>query len=212
MFRSAHSVAENSRFVNAGDTMNMQIFALRTDGLSARTAQILCRAADAEHAEFFREGPDRPAVCASLAANVLLRYAAARTLGVPMRAVSTARLPSGQPTLPGTGLFCSVSHTKDLCLCAVADAPIGIDAEVLRPAPMRVAERVFSDAERRQLASSDEPDRLFFTFWTRRESFVKLTGAGLRDIRAEIPPHVRTQTFRLWDAYCVSVSTFTESS
>ena len=67
--------------------MNMQIFALRTHALSDRTAQVLCLAADAEHAQIFRAYPDRPAVRTSLSANVLLRYAAARRLGVPMRCV-----------------------------------------------------------------------------------------------------------------------------
>ena len=192
--------------------MNLQIFALRTDGLSARTAQLLSRAADAEHAEAFRAYPDRPAVWQSLAANVLLRYAAAQMRGCAMSGVTTARLPSGRPALPGTGLFCSVSHTDGLCVCAVSDRPVGIDAEKLRPAPMRVAKRVFSAGEQRLLAASDEPDLQFFRFWTRRESVVKLTGAGLRDIRKAIAPDIETKTAVLFDMYCLSVSTFTETS
>lgn len=192
--------------------MNTQILALRTDGLSDLTAQTLCRAADAYHAELFRSYPESAAVRTSLAANVLLRYAAARVLRVPMRDVTTDRLASGQPTLPGTGLFCSVSHTDGLCVCAVSDAPVGIDAEKLRDAPMRVAERIFSPEERDAIASSDDPRRVFFEIWTARESVVKLTGAGLRDIRAAIPPNIRTRSFLLRDAYCVSVSAFTESS
>ena len=192
--------------------MNMQIFALRTDSLSDEAAQLLSRAADAEHSERFRECANHRAARTQLAANVLLRYAAAQALGVPMRRVTTERLPSGQPVLPGTGLFCSVSHTDGLCVCAVSDAPVGIDAEKLRPAPVRVAERIFSPQERALLARSSDPDDTFFLFWTRRESVVKLTGAGLRDIRAQIPPHIRTRTARLFDAYRISVSTFTESS
>ena len=192
--------------------MNMQIFALCADALSEQTARRLLPAADAAHAEAFRAYPDRIAVRTSLAANALLRYAAARALGVPMRDVTTDRLPSGQPTLPGTGLFCSVSHTDALCVCAVSDAPVGIDAEKLREAPLRVAKRVFSPEEQARLASAAEPDRVFFEIWTKRESAVKLTGAGLRDIRAAIPPQIRTETFLLHGAYCVSVSTFTESS
>lgn len=192
--------------------MNLQIFALGTDGLSEQTARRLCPAADEKHADAFRSFADRQTARASLAANVLLRYAAARTLGCPMRGVTTGALPSGQPTLPGTGLFCSVSHTDGLCVCAVANAPVGIDVEKLREPPMRVAQRVFSAEEHNQLAASDDPRRDFFRFWTRRESAVKLTGAGLRDIRAAIPARIGTKTFVLRDAYCVSVSTFTESS
>lgn len=192
--------------------MKLQIFALRTDGLSGETAQLLCRAADARHREVFRAYPAGGAVWTSLAANVLLRYAAARMLGVPMRDVTTDSLPSGQPVLPGTGLYCSVSHTDGLCVCAVSDVPVGIDAEKLREAPMRVAKRIFSPAEQSRVASSDDPHTEFFRIWTMRESVVKLTGAGMRDIRADIPPDVRTETFLRPDGYCVSVSTFTESS
>ena len=192
--------------------MNMQIFALDVHALSAQTARRLCPAADTAHAEAFCAYPDRGAVQTSLAANALLRYAASRVLGVPMRSVTTGSLPSGQPTLQGTGLFCSVSHTDGLCVCAVSDAPVGIDVEKLREAPLRVAKRVFSPQEQAQLASADDPDRAFFEIWTKRESVVKLTGEGMRGIRKAIPPQIGTGSFLLRGAYCVSVSAFTESS
>lgn len=192
--------------------MNMQIFALRTHALSGETARRLAPAADAPHAETFCAYPDRSAVRTSLAANVLLRYAAARMLGRPMRGVTTDRLPSGRPTLPGTGLYASVSHTDGLCVCAVSDAPVGIDVEKLREAPLRVAKRVFSPGEQAQLEDADDPARTFFEIWTTRESVVKLTGAGLREISAPVPPQIETETFLLFDAYCVSVSMFTEPS
>lgn len=192
--------------------MNLRIFALGTQELREETARLLCPAADAYHADCFRAYGARQTAQVSLAANVLLRYAAAQMLSVPMRCVTTDRLPSGQPTLPGTGLFCSVSHTDGMCVCAAADAPVGIDVEKLRDPPMRVAERVFSPGELRVLGASDDPRLDFFRFWTRRESVVKLTGAGLRDIRAAVPDGIETDSFLLRDVFCVSVSTFTESS
>lgn len=192
--------------------MNLRIFALGTQELREETARLLCPAADAYHADCFRAYGARQTAQVSLAANVLLRYAAAQMRGCAMSGVTTARLPSGRPALPGTGLFCSVSHTDGLCVCAVSDRPVGIDAEKLRPAPMRVAKRVFSAGEQRLLAASDEPDLQFFRFWTRRESVVKLTGAGLRDIRKAIAPDIETKTAVLFDMYCLSVSTFTETS
>ena len=192
--------------------MDLHIFALHTDAMTARDAQTLCRAADEAHAQAFRTSADRPGAQTSLAANALLRYGAARVLGVPMRAVETAVGENGQPLLPGTGLYGSVSHTHTLCICAVADAPVGIDAEQIRPAPLRVAQRVFTTQEQARLRDAAQTDRVFFEIWTRHESFVKLTGAGLRDIRVPVPDHVHTQTFLLEEAYAVSVSMFTDLS
>ncbi|MBQ7541285.1 MAG: 4'-phosphopantetheinyl transferase superfamily protein [Clostridia bacterium] len=190
----------------------LRIFALFTHDLTARDCAALCRAADASHAVRYRSHEDVPGAKASLAANVLLRYAASRVLDVPMTQVTTAAEPSGRPILPGTGLHCSVSHSDGLCVCAVADAPVGIDTERLRAAPLRVAQRVFSALELRRLDGADDPDRVFFEIWTKRESAVKLTGAGLRDISGVVPDNVRTRTFLFAVDYAVSVSTFTDTT
>ena len=192
--------------------MNLRIFALHTDAMTAHDARSLCRAADVSHVERLETHADRVGARTSLAANVLLRYGAAQVLGVPMRDVTTASGENGQPLLPGTGLFCSVSHTDTLCVCAVADAPVGIDAEKIRSAPLRVAQRIFTPEEQEQLRTAKQTDRVFFEIWTRHESVVKLTGAGLRDIRAAVPANVQTQTFLLEETFAVSVSTFTDAS
>lgn len=192
--------------------MNLRIFTLHTDGMTAHDARSLCCAADAAHAERYRLYADQAFVQTSLAANVLLRYGAAQMLGVSMREVMTSTGENGQPLLPDTGLYGSVSHTDTLCICAIADVPVGIDAEKIRPAPFRVAARVFSPWEQDALRTEAQPDRMFFEIWTRRESFVKLTGAGLRAIRDAVPDTVRTKTFLLEGAYAVSVSTFTDES
>ena len=192
--------------------MNLRIFVLHTDKMTAREARSLCRAADTAHAARYASHADRPSAQTSLAANVLLRYGAAQMLGIPMRHVTTAAGENGQPLLPGTGLFCSVSHTDTLCICAVADVPVGIDAEKIRPAPLRVAQRIFTPQEQQYLCEASQTDRVFFEIWTRHESVVKLTGAGLRDIRAAVPEHVRTQTFLLEEAFAVSLSMFTDTT
>ena len=192
--------------------MNLRIFVVHTDKMTAHAARSLCRAADAAHAARYASHADSQGAQTSLAANVLLRYGAAQMLRVPMHCVTTASGENGQPLLPGTGLFCSVSHTDTLCICAVADVPVGIDAEKIRPAPLRVAQRIFSPQEQQRLRDASQTDRVFFEIWTRHESVVKLTGAGLRDIRAAVPDNVRTQTFLLEEAFAVSLSTFTDAT
>ncbi len=80
------------------------------------------------------------------------------------------------------GVFFSLSHAGDLALCAVSGAPVGCDIERVTDAPLDLAPRVFCPGERAYLRSAGDPDqarRRFFTLWTLKESYLKMTGEGL---------------------------------
>ena len=181
-------------------------------GLPRDAAQTLCLAADADRRARIARRPDMPTAQQSLVSYALLRIAAARLLGIPARQVRIEYTDRGKPTLPGTGLYCSVSHTDGLCVCALSDEEVGVDAERIRAFSPRVARRVFSENEQAMLRESAEPDVCFFTLWTRRESFVKCRGTGLADIAATLPPDAHFQTFTWREKYVVSVCTFTDRS
>ena len=88
---------------------------------------------------------------------------------------------NGKPYLDG--VFFSLSHAGDLALCAVSDAPVGCDIERVKEAPLELAPRVFRPGERAYLRAARDPDqarRRFFTLWTLKESYLKMTGEGLR--------------------------------
>lgn len=86
---------------------------------------------------------------------------------------------NGKPTVQG--LHFNLSHSGGKVALAVSDAPVGCDIETLKPAPL-VIERKFSAAEREYLSSffGEERDRAFFRLWTAKESYIKMTGEGLR--------------------------------
>lgn len=80
------------------------------------------------------------------------------------------------------GIFFSLSHSGDLALCAVSDAPVGCDIERVKHAPFEIAPRIFCSAECAYLrAAQDDSEarRRFFTLWTLKESYMKMTGEGL---------------------------------
>lgn len=92
--------------------------------------------------------------------------------------------PRGKPSLAGSPLEFNLTHSAGLALCAVAlGRRLGIDVEALRPLPdaAAIAERFFSDAERRALRSVTEAQRTlaFFQCWTRKEAYIKAIGEGL---------------------------------
>ena len=80
------------------------------------------------------------------------------------------------------GVYFNLSHSDDMVLCAVSDTPVGCDIEKVTDAPMEVAERYFSEKERRYIANAQNPadaDRRFFRLWTMKESYMKMTGEGM---------------------------------
>lgn len=92
---------------------------------------------------------------------------------------------SGKPYLPDfSEIDFSISHSGKYAICAVGrDGDIGADILHIRKTDMRVAKRFFAPSEIVQLEQTDdeaERDRLFAQIWTRKESYVKFTGEGLK--------------------------------
>lgn len=113
-----------------------------------------------------------------------LRLAAGRRLGCPPEQVPLVAPRDGKPWLRGTQLRFSVSRSAGAALIALSwSGEVGVDLEVLReePDPLRFAARWFTPAERRavQRAPADQRSRRCLELWTRKEAYLKATGAGL---------------------------------
>ena len=79
---------------------------------------------------------------------------------------------------PGT--FFNISHCHKGIACAVMDKPVGIDIEEIQ-FDEDLAKHIFNPEELEAVRNADDPAVKFTEFWTRKESFLKLTGEGLRD-------------------------------
>lgn len=117
-----------------------------------------------------------------------LRSILASYLGADPRAVRFSIDAGGKPRLDpawnGMPLTFNLSHSRGRALVAVTlEREVGVDLERLRrDLPIdRLASRFFSPREIAALRST--PDGLrpaaFFACWTRKEAFVKATGAGI---------------------------------
>lgn len=100
------------------------------------------------------------------------------------------RSPLGQPlvsTNQESPVFLSCSHTdrktfsqrKNLFICGVSSAAIGVDAEYSQACPFKIAKRMFHPDEQEFLKNSSQPDETFLQLWTLREAYGKLLGKGL---------------------------------
>ena len=118
----------------------------------------------------------------ALARDVLSRY-----VGVQPSALVFTRNEYGKPALAepaGCPVTFSLSHTKGLSVCAVAqERPIGVDVESIQRSTFHedVADRFFAPSEAAFLNSlkGDQKRPEFIRLWTLKEAFVKARGLGL---------------------------------
>ena len=83
------------------------------------------------------------------------------------------------------GIFFNVSHCRRGIACAVEDRPVGIDIEEIMY-DEGLANVIFNREELDALGNSENRAEKFTELWTRKESFLKLTGEGLRNNMKEV--------------------------
>ena len=99
---------------------------------------------------------------------------------------------NGKPEAPGTGLYLSISHSGACVVCAVDDAPIGVDVEAVRGVEEKFMRRVCSEEELAYILRGGDTERRFWELWTAKEAIFKLTGQGplLRLSKLALPENV----------------------
>lgn len=107
----------------------------------------------------------------------LLREALKREYG--MDAIpELLRAEGGKPYFPAFPcIHFNLSHSRGAAVCALSGAPVGVDVELLRPAPRRLA--------------AGMTDEAFFRLWTAKEATVKLRGQGIIACRGRVEPDPR---------------------
>ena len=116
-----------------------------------------------------------------VAGKLLLAQMYEELTGDPMPPIE--KEPRGKPYFPGSDLHFSITHTKTTVFCAIADVPLGIDAEdVSRKVSPTLAGKILSPAEYAQYESVPQEDRneALLRFWVLKEAEAKCSGLGLR--------------------------------
>lgn len=99
--------------------------------------------------------------------------------GEPLPPIRIA--PRGKPYFEGSQLHFSISHTKHHAFCALAEKPVGIDAEEMeRKIDLRLADKILSPNEKVRFDASADQRMALLRLWVLKEASVKHTGEGLR--------------------------------
>ena len=85
----------------------------------------------------------------------------------------------------------SLSHTAGAAAAALADMPVGVDIERVRPVSVRAMERI----------AGVRTEAAFFRSWVRREARVKRTGSGIVTMMRTEAPLNRGEFYYEVDAF-----------
>ena len=132
--------------------------------------------------------------CRSLAASLLLKMALERE-GICYDEVCFAQKTGGKPyLLLQSGLFFSLAHAQEMAVCVIADQEVGVDVE-----------------RKDRLTGKKEEYRTetLISIWTKKESYVKMTGRGLTEklMTIDTLSNAFYQQMLLDDMYILSVCT-----
>ena len=86
------------------------------------------------------------------------------------------KLSNGKPMFGRDDLHLSVSHSGSFVAIAWSDSPVGVDVQKVIPMG-NIARRILSPKEITDMGSMDDTDLV--KVWTRKESYVKMTGEGM---------------------------------
>ena len=97
------------------------------------------------------------------------------------------RSPRGKPLFAGLAdRWFSLSHSGGIALCALSSAPVGVDAELVRPRREGLFDYALSEAERSGFDGTWED---FYRLWTLKESWCKREDSPLFPPReVTVPP------------------------
>ena len=94
-----------------------------------------------------------------------------------------AELQYGSNGKPESDKICfNLSHSGEMIICAVSELLVGCDIEKQRTGYERMLRRIFTEKEKTmwEHLSEKERDDLFLRIWTIKESYIKMTGEGLK--------------------------------
>jgi 4'-phosphopantetheinyl transferase len=118
----------------------------------------------------------------TLIGDVLIRSMICEKLKVNNKQLSFYTNEYGKPFINNTiNIHFNVSHAAEWVLCAISNAEIGIDIELIQPIDLDIAKYYFSDIEYMDLLKKRDAEKIpyFFDLWTLKESYIKARGMGL---------------------------------
>lgn len=148
---------------------------LRNAEIKEQAIQLLCD----ERIEKIKKCRKEEDKLRGITAGLLLEYGL-RERGLAQKKLHFITEKNGKPKiLENPDLHFNLTHSGEYAAAVFADTEVGIDIEHFRENDGKTPERCFSKEEQRFLLAHKDASS-FTRIWTRKESYVKATGHGLR--------------------------------
>lgn len=122
----------------------------------------------------------------------------------------------GKPKLLNVSeIHFNISHSGKYAVCAISKVPCGIDIQEKKELKnQRIFDKTLSEAEQKEIFAKEDKTDAFYGYWTRKESYLKLTGQGLTVDLRELPTPTWYEDFILQKDYkgCISADTECKTS
>ncbi len=118
----------------------------------------------------------------SLGAGVLLNLAL-KDIGCNFSDKDILLSQNGKPYIENCKVKFNLSHSGTKVMCAVSENEIGCDVEKVKDIDDKIAKRFFHNEEYDYILSQRGKEKqkdAFFRLWTLKESFLKITGLGMK--------------------------------
>lgn len=77
-------------------------------------------------------------------------------------------------------IYFNVSHSGNFAFGVSSEKEIGCDVEIIKKPHTDIAKRFFTENEYNYISRSENTSEAFYKLWTIKESYIKLSGNGLR--------------------------------
>jgi 4'-phosphopantetheinyl transferase len=195
------------------DHAQVDVWALPLGGEDPAASEALLSPAERARARRLR-GPT--ARRRYVVAHASLRRVLAGYVGREPAAIELTAGRAGKPELVDSGgLRFSLSHTRELALCAVARREVGVDVEYMAAGRdlVALARRAFGPPEGRRLAAlaPDARRAAFYESWTGMEAVLKCRGVGIGGDAARAALGLEIRSLGLGDGYAGAIAVEADS-
>lgn len=116
--------------------------------------------------------------CHQLLAELLETY------GIDYKKINIKLNKYNKPYIDNFDIYFNMSHSKDLCVCAVSRKEIGIDIEKIRKVNLKTIHHFATEEEIMYILKNEK--KIFyrlFEIFTLKEAYFKMLGTDLKDIK-----------------------------
>ena len=121
----------------------------------------------------------------------------------------------GKPYLKNCPYEFSISHSGEYACVAISLSPVGVDIQEQRPFDEKLVDFISNDAEKKIYKLALDKTDAFYKTWCIKESYIKLTGEGLKKPLKEVEVNSKNYVHKYYNGikgYSLAVSSFTNKN